>query len=70
MVDYSKQKIVSKCTKFQIGGMPGHRPAGVKGKLCRFWYELNKETDIKVKTGVGITKVGTVGETVDQGSIG
>ena len=39
---------------------------GVKGKLYRLWYELNKETDIKVKTGVGITKVRTVGETLAQ----
>ena len=29
------------------------------------WYELNKETEIRVRTGVG-----TVGETVAQGSIG
>ena len=116
VVDYSKPKIVSKCSKFQIGGMPGHRPtehlfcikstmalyeqldipliiqtfdiskyfdsevlrdamsalyeAGVKGKLYRLWYELNKETEIKVKTGVGTTKAATVGETVAQGSIG
>ena len=44
--------------------------AGVDGKLYRLWYELNKETEIRVKTGVGITKAATVGETVAQGSIG
>ena len=27
VVDTLKPKIVSKCSKFQIGGMPGHRPA-------------------------------------------
>ena len=116
VVDFSKPKIVKKCSKFQIGGMPGHRPAehlfcikstmalyeyldipliietfdiskyfdsevlrnamsalyeaGVDGKLYRLWYELNKETEIRVKTGVGITKAATVGETVAQGSIG
>ena len=90
VVDFSEPKIVSKCSKFQIGGMPGHRPsehlfciksimslyehldipliiqtfdiskyfdsevlrdamtalyeAGIKEKLYRLWYELNKET--------------------------
>ena len=116
VVEYSKPKIVERCSKFQIGGMPGHRPAehlfciksmmslyqmldipliiqtfdiskyfdsevlrdamaalyeaGVKGKLYRLWYELNSETVIKVKTGVGFTKSATVGESVAQGSIG
>ena len=109
------QKIGS-LSKFQIGGMPGHRPSehlfciksvmalfqeldipliiqtfdiskyfdsevlrdamaalyesGVRGKLYRLWFELNRETDIKVKTGVGTSKSATVGETVAQGSIG
>ena len=116
VVDTSKPKIVSKCSKFQIGGMPGHRPsehlfciksimalyehlniplimqtfdiskyfdsevlrdamaalysAGVIGKLYRLWYELNKETEIKVRTGAGISESAFVGETVAQGSIG
>jgi hypothetical protein len=93
----SKPKIVEKCSKFQIGGMPGHRPsehlfciksvmAGLGhpliiqtfdiskyfdsevlrdamaalyesgGKLYRLLFELNRETNIKVKTGVGTTK--------------
>ena len=114
--DLSKPKIVGKCSKFQIGGMPGHRPAehlfciksmmslyekldipliiqtfdiskyfdsevlkdamaslyeaGVKGKLYRLWFELNKETEIRVRTGVGTTQKAVVGETVAQGSIG
>ena len=33
-------------------------------------YQANRETNIKVKTGVGTTKSATVGETVAQGSIG
>ena len=104
VVDFSKHKIVTKCSKFQIGGMPSIMclfeqldipliiqtfdiskyfdsevlrdamaalyEAGVKGKLYRLWYELNKETEIKVKTGVGTTKTAMVGETVAQGSIG
>ena len=116
VVDSSKPKIVSKCSNFQIGGMPGHRPsehlfciksmmalyqqldipliiqtfdiskyfdsevlrnalgalydAGVSGKLYRLWFELNKETEIKVKTGAGMSRTTIVGETVAQGSIG
>ena len=116
VVDTSKPKIVSKCSKFQIGEMPGHRPAehlfcikrmmalyqqldipliiqtfdiskyfdsevlsdaignlyidGVNGKLYRLWFELNRETEIKVKTGAGMSRSATVGETVAQGSIG
>ena len=34
------------------------------------WFELNKETNIKVKTGVGVSGTARVGETVAQGSIG
>ena len=30
--------------------------AGVNGKLYRLWFELNRETEIKVKTGVGMTR--------------
>ena len=44
--------------------------AGVSGKLYRLWFELNKETEIKVKTGAGMSETTTVGETVAQGSIG
>ena len=44
--------------------------AGIRGKLYRLWYELNKETEIRVRTGVGTTNVAKVGETVAQGSIG
>ena len=116
VVDFSKPRIVSKCSKFQIGGMPGHRPsehlfciksimalfeqmdiplimqffdiskyfdsevlrdamaslyeAGICGKLYRLLFELNKETEVMIKTGVGLTKAGHVGESVAQGSIG
>ena len=44
--------------------------AGITGKLYRLWFELNKETNIKVKTGVGVSGTARVGETVAQGSIG
>ena len=44
--------------------------AGVNGKLYRLWFELNRETEIKVKTGAGMSRSATVGETVAQGSIG
>ena len=44
--------------------------AGFTGKLYRFWFELNKKTEIKVMTGVGVSGTASVGETVAQGSIG
>ena len=116
VVDKSKQKIIQACSKFQIGGIPGHRPqehlfsvksiiglynylniplflsywdiskyfdkeilrdamdtlyqAGIRGKLYRLWYMLNRDTQIRVKTSFGMTGVATTGENVAQGSIG
>ena len=116
VVDLSKPKLVQKCSKFQIGGIPGHRPqehlftaksvislynylnvplflqlydiskyfdqeilrdamdslfsAGVTGKLYRLWFMLNRDSQIRVKTGFGITDTAATGENVAQGSIG
>ena len=116
IVDKSKDKIVSHCSKFQIGGMPKHRvqehlfcvksvialysllniplfiqifdvskyfdkeilkdamdtlyKCGIKGKLYRLWYELNRDSQIRVKMAAGISKLQTIGENVTQGSIG
>ena len=116
VVDKSKEKIVSFCSKFQIGGIPGHRSAehlfsiksvisyyillgiplllqlfdiskyfdkeslrdtmdtlymaGIHGKLYRLWFELNRDTQIRVKTGVGMSGIKPTGENVAQGSIG
>ena len=116
LVDKSKERIVSSCTKFQIGGLPGHRAsehlflvksvmayyyylniplilqvydiskyfdkeslrdtmdtlfqAGIQGKLYRLWFEMNRNTKIKVKTAVGMSEVEATGENVAQGSIG
>ena len=44
--------------------------SGVKGKLYRLVYELNRSTDLKVKTGVGLSSSATLGENITQGSIG
>ena len=44
--------------------------AGVKGKLYSLWYILNKDTQIRVKTSVGITETAATGENLAQGSIG
>ena len=44
--------------------------AGVREKLYRIWYLLNKDTQIRVKTGFGLTEVAPTGENVAQGSIG
>ena len=43
---------------------------GITGKLYRLWYNLNKDSQIKVKTAAGLTSVKTTGENVTQGSIG
>ena len=116
VVDKSKNMLTKACSKFQIGGIPGHRPqehlftaksiiglynyldiplfmsywdiskffdkeilrdamdtlyrAGVRGKLYRLWYMLNKDTQIRVKTSFGLTDTAATGENVAQGSIG
>ena len=44
--------------------------AGVKGKLDRLWLEMNRQTELRVRTGVNTKQVAVVGETVAQGSIG
>ena len=41
---------------------------GVKGKIYRLTYELNKNTEISVKTAVGSTEFCEVGELVGQGT--
>ena len=43
---------------------------GVKGKLYRLWYELYRDTQIRVKTAAGLTDLLPTGENVCQGSIG
>ena len=43
---------------------------GVKGKLYRLWYEMYRDSQIRVKTASGLTDVRTTGENVTQGSIG
>ena len=42
---------------------------GIKGKLYRLLYELNKENKIKIRTSVGMTDCVETGENVSQGSI-
>ena len=43
---------------------------GVKGKLYNLIYELNKSSEIQIKTSVGVTESFEVGPSVAQGSIG
>ena len=43
---------------------------GVKGKLYRLWYEIYKDSQIRVKTASGLTEIRATGENVTQGSIG
>jgi hypothetical protein len=108
-----KTKVQIKTTKYQIGGMKGHRSsehlfsiksviayydwinkpiiiqcidirkffdkenlrdalnalytAGVRGKVYRLWYKLNKNTRIAVQTGAGLTEERVTGETLVRG---
>ena len=41
----------------------------LNGKIYRLIFEMNKDTRIKVKTPVGVTKTKEVGPTVTQGSV-
>ena len=116
VVDKSKTILTNHCSKFQIGGIPGHRPkerlfsiksiislynyinipillqlwdiskyfdkevlrdamdtlfeAGIRGKLYRLWFMLNRDAQIRVKTSFGLTGIAATGENVAQGSIG
>ena len=42
---------------------------GVKGKMYRLLYEMNKETTIKVKTPVGTSEEASVGAGLGQGTM-
>ena len=116
VIEKAKPKIVKKCSKFQIGGLPGHQSAehlftlksiialylsqgkplivncfdlkkyfdsevlidamdklyksGIRGKLYKLIYELNKNNIIKIRTPVGTTDGFKTGENVTQGSVG
>ena len=43
--------------------------AGVKGKLYRLLFLLNKDTKIAVKTGTGVSETAETGENVGQGTV-
>ena len=42
---------------------------GIKGKLYRLIYEMNRETKIRVRTAVGTTSSEYTGEGVGQGTL-
>ena len=42
---------------------------GIRGKLYRLIYEMNRETSIKVRTAVGVTSEENTGEGVGQGTL-
>ena len=42
---------------------------GIKGKLYRLIYNMNKDTKIRVKTGVGETEEKESGENIGQGTL-
>ena len=43
---------------------------GANPKACKLWYELNRGTKIRVRTGVGMTEYVEAGALVGQGTIG
>ena len=43
---------------------------GADAKAVRMWFKLNDETNIEVKTAVGMTKKANVGAVVGQGTMG
>ena len=43
--------------------------AGIKGRIWRNMYNINKEAKIYIKTPLGITEGHEIGETVKQGSV-
>ena len=51
-----------------VDGLDAVYNSGVKGKLYRLLYLMNKDTIIKVKTGVGISEEEETGENIGQGT--
>ena len=60
-------------TKFDnellVDAMDACYEAGVKGKLYRLLFLLNKEAKIVVKTGTGVSETAETGENVGQGTV-
>ena len=46
------------------------RERGADPKAVRLWHKLNENTEIRVKTGVGMTEYTNVGAVVGQGTMG
>ena len=51
-----------------VDGMDAIYNSGVQGKLYRLLYMMNKNTIIRVKTGVGMTEEQETGENIGQGT--
>ena len=43
--------------------------SGIRGKLCRLIYEMNKDTRIRIRAAFGTTSEENTGEGVGQGTI-
>ena len=61
---------IKKCfdREMLLDGMDAIYKSGVKGKLYRLLYLMNKDTIIKVKTGVGMSEEAETGENIGQGT--
>lgn len=44
--------------------------AGVVGKLYRMWFKMNKNSRIRVRTGLGLSSERSTGELIAQGTVG
>ena len=64
---YDISKIFDK--EVLVDAMDACYRAGVKGKLYRLLFLMNKDTKIEVKTGTGVSRVEETGENVGQGTV-
>ena len=55
--------------EFLRDGMDALYQAEVNKKLYRLWFNLNKNTNIKVLSGVGLSEEKEVGECLGQGTL-
>ena len=51
-------------------GMNAIHKAGIKGKIYRLWFNLNRNIKIKVRTACGTSDSEDTGEGIGQGTIG
>ena len=51
-------------------GMDALYRAGIKEKIYNLWFMLNKKTNIRLRTGIGLTDSKELDELIGQGTLG